>query len=106
MWIGAAKNDPRKKGRELYVPRLAGTELCAVAALERWLEAVGAVGAVFRTFDLRGRLTENRIDAGDVARVLRRRAVAGGASSGFCGAFVAAGVYHERCKEKGPDRKY
>jgi len=46
VWIGAAKNDPRKKGRELYVPRLpAGSQnvaLCAVAALERWLAAVGA----------------------------------------------------------------
>ena len=35
VWITAAKNDPRKKGRELYVPRLSGTGLCAVGALER-----------------------------------------------------------------------
>ena len=42
VWIAAAKNDPRKKGRELYVPRLpSGSEICAVAALERWLETIG-----------------------------------------------------------------
>jgi site-specific recombinase XerC len=48
VWIAAAKNDPRKKGRELYVPRLPvgspNAALCAVAALERWLETVGARG--------------------------------------------------------------
>jgi len=79
VWIAAAKNDPRKKGRELYVPRLpAGSQsatLCAVAALEQWLEAVGATGPAFRTFDLRGRLTAARLDPGDVARILRRRAL-------------------------------
>ncbi len=55
VWIAAAKNDPRKKGRELYVPRLpAGSPratLCAVAALECWLGTVGASGPVYRTFD-------------------------------------------------------
>jgi len=39
--IASAKNDPRKKVRELFVPRLPMTspqvELCAVAAIERWL---------------------------------------------------------------------
>ncbi len=61
VWIKSAKNDPRKKGRELFVPRLPTTstkaELCAVAALERWLAIVGPAGPVFRTFDLRGQLT-------------------------------------------------
>jgi integrase len=51
VWIFAAKNDPRKQGRELYVPRLPASgpkaELCAVAALERWLETAGATGPFF-----------------------------------------------------------
>lgn len=76
VWIVAAKNDPRKKCRELYVPRLSGTELCAVRALESWLEVVGAGSPIFRTFDLRGRLTDNRFDPGDVARMLHRRCAA------------------------------
>ncbi|MBD5636100.1 MAG: tyrosine-type recombinase/integrase, partial [Candidatus Eremiobacteraeota bacterium] len=85
VWIGAAKNDPRKKGRELYVPRLPGSELCAVTALQRWLEVVGAEGAVFRTFDLRGVLTANQLDAGDVARIVRRRASEAGIAGDFGG---------------------
>jgi len=68
VWIAAAKDDPRKKGRELYVPRIpvdsTSAQLCAVAGLERWLEAVGTAGPIFRTFDLRGRLTETRLDRG------------------------------------------
>jgi len=95
VWIAAAKNDPRKKGRELYVPRLpAGSQsapICAVAALERWLAAVGAAGPVFRTFDLRGRLTETRLDPGDVARILRRRAAAAGVAGDFAGHRFGAG---------------
>jgi integrase len=84
VWIAAAKNDPRKAGRELYVPRLPKAEICPVVALERWLEVVGAAGPIFRTFDLRGRLTANRLHPGDVARILRRRAAAAGISSDFC----------------------
>jgi integrase len=102
VWIGAAKNDPLKKGRELYVPRLAGSELCAVAALARWLEAVGPTGTVFRTFDLRGLLTENRLDAGDVARVLRRRAAAGGVMGDFAGHSLRRGFITNAAKKKVP----
>ena len=68
VWIAGAKNDPRKKGRELYVPRLPNADLCAVAALDSWLEVVGVTGPLFRTFDLRGRLTATS------ARPGRRRA--------------------------------
>jgi len=49
------RTNPRKKGRELYVPRLpAGCQsaaLRAVAELARWLAAVSAAGPVVRTFD-------------------------------------------------------
>lgn len=82
VWIAAAKNDPRKVGRELYVPRLPAVGpkrgLCAVAALERWLEAIGPSGPLFRGFDLRGQLTENPLGDQDVARILRRRCAAAG----------------------------
>lgn len=106
VWIAAAKSDPRKKGRELYVPRLpAGSQsgaLCAVAALERWLVSVGAVGPVFRTFDLRGRLTETRLDPGDVARVLRRRAAAAGVAGDFAGHSLRRGFITNAAKKKIP----
>ena len=102
VWIVAAKNDPRKKGRELYVPRLPKAELCAVAALEAWLDFVGATGAVFRTFDLRGRLTEHRLDPGDVARVLRRRAAAAGLVGDFAGHSLRRGFITNAAKKRIP----
>ncbi len=102
VWIAAAKNDPRKKGRELYVPRLPTVELCAVVALERWLETVGTTGPIFRTFDLRGELTTNRLDAGDVARVVRRRAEAAGVEGDFAGHSLRRGFITNAAKKKIP----
>ncbi len=106
IWIAAAKNDPRRKGRELYVPRLpsgspSGT-LCAVAALEIWLKAVAPAGPVFRTFDLRGRFTETRLDPGDVARILRRRAFAAGVEGDFAGHSLRRGFITNAAKKKVP----
>ena len=102
VWIRAAKNDPRKKGRELYVPRLPKTELCAVAALEAWLDVVGATGPLFRTFDLRGRLTSTRLDPGDVARILRRRCAAAGVAGDFAGHSLRRGFITNAAKKKVP----
>ena len=102
VWIAAAKNDPRKKGRDLYVPRLMGTELCAVRALEKWLECVDATAAVFRTFDLRERLTSSRLDPGDVARILRRRCAAAGVVDDFAGHSLRRGFITNAAKKKVP----
>ena len=102
VWIAAAKNDPRKKGRELYVPRLPVAELCAVKALEQWLEVVGATAAIFRTFDLRGRLTGSRLDPGDVARVLRRRCATAGVVGDFAGHSLRRGFITNAAKKRVP----
>ena len=108
LWIAAAKNDPRKKGRELYVPPLPktdglpGSSVCAVAALEAWLQVVGPTGPVFRTFDLRGRLTANRLDPGDVARIVRRRCVAGGVDGDFAGHSLRRGFITNAAKKRVP----
>ncbi len=104
VWIASAKNDPRKKGRELFVPRLPATStkstLCAVAALERWLVIVGPAGPVFRTFDLRKHLTTTRLDSGDVPRILRRRAAAAGLSGDFAGHSLRRGFITNAAKKK------
>lgn len=107
VWITAANNDPRKKGRELYVPRLPkvspSVQLCAATALEHWLEVVGAVfGPIFRTFDLRGGLTTQRLDSGDVARILRRRAAAAGVIGDFAGHSLRRGFITNAAKKKIP----
>ena len=106
VWIASAKNDPRKSGRELFVPRLPATstkaELCAVVALERWLVIVGPAGAVFRTFNLLGELTITRLDSGDVARILRRRSSAAGVAGDFAGHSLRRGFITNAAKKKVP----
>ena len=106
IWIAGAKNDPRKAGRELYVPRLPAmgpkADLCAVAALERWLQTAGPAGPVFRTFDLRGQLTENRLDPRDVARIVQRRCAAAGVAGDFAGHSLRRGFITNAAKKKIP----
>ena len=106
VWIAAAKNDPRKAGRELYVPRLPASgpkaELCAVTALEHWLETVGPTGPLFRSFDLRGQLTEKRLWPTDVARILRRRCAAAGVVGDFAGHSLRRGFITNATKKKIP----
>ena len=75
------------------------------ASYVRWLETVAPTGVVFRTFDLRGRLTEFRLDAGDVARVLRRRAMAGGTSGNFAGHSLRRGFITNAAIKKVPIEK-
>lgn len=102
VWIAGAKNDPRRVGRELYAPRLPAerVDLCAVAALERWLRVIDAAGPIFWTFDLRGRLTENRLDPSDVARILRRRAAAAVVAGDFAGHSLRRGFIMNVAKKK------
>jgi len=102
VWIASAKNDPRKMGRELFVPRLPTPELCAVVALERWLETIGTSGAMFRTFDLRGALTANRMTAGDVPRIIRRRAATAGVGGDFAGHSLRRGFITNAAQKKVP----
>lgn len=84
---------------------LASTLPCAVSALESWAASVGATGPVFRTFDLRGQLTTQRLHAGDVARVLRRRTFAAGIQDAFGGPLAATWFYYGCCEEEHLDRK-
>ena len=64
VWIATAKNDSRKEGRELYVPRLpiSFANSCAIIALERWLDTVSTSGPIFKTFNLHRRQTPTRLD--------------------------------------------
>jgi len=73
-----------------------------VAALERWLAFIGPAGPVFRTFDLRGQLTFMRLDSGDVARVLRRRATSVGVAGDFAGHSLRRGFITNAAKKKVP----
>jgi len=59
-------------------------------------------GPVFRTFDLHGRLAARRLDSGDAARVLRRRALAAGVSGDFAGHSLRRGFITNAAKKKVP----
>jgi hypothetical protein len=78
-WIAAAKNDPCKQAASSSSrgsrdePEGGPLRHLGPRTLARDSRPTGPV---FRTFDLRGRLTENRLDPGDLAHILRRRATA------------------------------
>ena len=63
---------------------------------------MGPDGPVFRTFDLRGRLTGNRLDPSDVARVIRRRATSAGVVGDFAGHSLRRGFITNAAKKKVP----
>ncbi|MGH7660284.1 MAG: site-specific integrase, partial [Vulcanimicrobiaceae bacterium] len=82
--IRRSKTDQRGVGRTTWLPRLAEPDqkLCAHRALLDWIRAADIrEGPLFRTFDLNGRLTANRIDGRDVTRALKRVAAAAGLPS-------------------------
>ena len=51
---------------------------------------------------MRGRLTENRLDPGDVARILRRRCAAAGVDGDFAGHSLRRGFITNAAKNKIP----
>ncbi len=75
-------------------------DLCAVAALERWLETIGFSGPLFRGFDLRGQLTEDQLGDQDVARILRRRWMVAGVGGDFAGHSSRRGFITNAAKKK------
>lgn len=72
----------------------------------RGAEEDGTARPVFRTFDLRCRLTPNRLDPGDVAPILRRRRLPADADGGFCHLQPPMRLNHGRGEEEGPDREH
>ena len=79
--ISRSKTDQRGVGLTTWLPKLreADKAVCAVRALQDWLRATEITdGPVFRTFDLEGHLTGNRVDGRDVTRALKRTLEAAG----------------------------
>ncbi len=61
-----------------------------------------ATGPVFQTFDLRGQLTENRLDPRDVARIVKRRCAAAGVTGEFAGHSLQRGLIANAAKKEVP----
>lgn len=80
--VGKSKTDQRGVGRDVGVPYGSEPATCPVRALRAWFEASGIVeGAIFRGVYGSG-LTQHRLSARDVSRILQRAAKRAGVDSG------------------------
>lgn len=72
--VGREKQDQEGQGREIPIPFSRRSDRCPVRALQAWLEEAGiTAGPVFCSVSRWGHLGA-RLDAGDVARIIKRRA--------------------------------
>jgi integrase len=93
------KTDQVGAGREVPIPYLRTPALCPARAVQAWIAAAAiVVGPLFRTFTLphgrraaSARLTEQRIDGRDVARLVQRVAKRAGIEGDFGAHSLRAG---------------
>jgi site-specific recombinase XerD len=94
-----SKTDQLGAGREVPIPYLRTAALCPARAVQAWIDAAVIVGGpLFRTFSLphgrrarSARLTEQRIDGRDVARLVQRVARRAGIDGDFAAHSLRAG---------------
>jgi integrase len=100
--IRRSKTDQEGEGREIGVPFVANRGLCAATAVREWLKAAAIIdGPVFRTFAGTKRLSANRIDPDDVARLVKRLTAAAGIVGTFAGHSLRAGFITTAAATKG-----
>jgi integrase len=100
--IRRSKTDQTGKGCPLGVPYVGDEELCAVRAVQAWLDASGIrEGALFRTFDGGKKLTMNRIDPKDVTRLVKRVTGKAEIDGDFSGHSLRAGFITEASSTQG-----
>jgi site-specific recombinase XerD len=70
-----SKTDQEGQGRRIGVPYGANPDTCPVRVLQSWLELAAITeGSVFRSLTRHGRVQQDRLSPGDVARVLKKLA--------------------------------
>lgn len=90
--IRRSKTDQIGEGCEIAVPYVTNRTLCAATAVRAWLDAAGIrEGAAFRSFTLRGELTQRRIDGRDVANLVKAVADRARLEGDFSGHSLRAG---------------
>lgn len=78
IYLRSSKTDQIAVGCTIDIPRVSGSDLCAVRAVEEWIAAMSLLrGPLYRTFARGDRPKEGRIDPIDVARCIKRAALAG-----------------------------
>ena len=99
-----SKTDQEGQGRVVALPRLGRAACCPVAALETWLARAGiTAGPLFRTFSMKGALTEHSIEGRDVARIVQRLVVAAGLEGDFAAHSLRAGFVTSAARKKVPE---
>jgi integrase len=79
LHVRRSKGDQEGRGAEKGVPYASESAVCAVLALEAWLEASGIVsGALFRAVDRYGRVHPDALNDRSVARIVQRVAAQAG----------------------------
>lgn len=99
--VRGSKTDQKHEGLTKAIPRADVSALDPVGAVEAWCERANiASGALFRSFDRAGRLTDRRLGAGEVARILKGAAQRAGldpvrfAGHSLRSGFLTAGGRH------------
>jgi site-specific recombinase XerD len=77
--IRRSKTDPEAKGATVALPYGSTTATCPVRSYRAWIAAAGMTsGPAFRSVDRHGRIGQARMNAGSVARLIKRAAEAAG----------------------------
>lgn len=76
--VRRSKTDQEGEGRKVGIPRGKHAATCPVRALTAWLERISGPGPIFRAVDRLGRVRATRLSDRDVARIVKRAAVAAG----------------------------
>jgi integrase len=106
LTIRRSKTDQEQAGAQVGLAYGSYRQTCPVRSWIAWREAACLVdGPAFRAVDRHGRLGAGRLDAGSVARIVRRRAEAAGLTSGdFAGHSLRAGFATAAARAGVPDR--
>ena len=91
--IRRSKTDPEAKGTTIALPFGSTAATCPVRGYRAWIAASGiAAGPAFRSVDRHGRAGQGRMNAGSVARLIKRAAEAAGLDpAGYAGHSLRAG---------------
>ena len=77
--VRRSKMDPEGKGTSVALPYGSTAATCPVRSYRAWIAAASlTLGPAFRAVDRHGRVAAGRLDAGSIARVVKRAAAAAG----------------------------
>lgn len=91
--VRRSKTDPEGKGAAVALPYGSVAATCPVRSYRTWIAAASiSAGPAFRAVDRHGRVASGRLDAGSIARIVKRTAAAAGLDPGlYAGHSLRAG---------------